>query len=286
MTGLRLLGGVARRNYVKLLSMTNHQNTDAPFESRIKRLLSAGKAAWGIAALDESEFSAKLAINCDPDFFWIDLEHRPYGFNEVRWLPILCRQVGVAALIRVPGLDPVDIKKALDIGASAIMIPQIGTADEAKRAVEYAKYPPQGSRGITPTWTTYMDVSWDDYLPVANDETCVVVQIESSEGIANMDAIAAVEGVDVVFAGPADLSAALGVIGQTQHPKVLDFLASFPQRVGVHGKVAGITMQKLEHVRRSYDEGYRFINTGWFPDVGSGDLTSALETLRDYEHPS
>ena len=123
-------------------------------------------------------------------------------------------------MVRVPGLDPIAIKKALDIGASTVMVPQVGTEDEAKRAVEYAKYPPQGSRGITPTWTTFLDVSWDDYLPAANDETCVIVQIESPQGIANLDAIAAVEGVDVVFAGPADLSASLGVIGQLQHPKV------------------------------------------------------------------
>ena len=265
--------------------MINNQNTEPSFESRIKRLFSSGKAAWGIAALDESEFSAKLAINCNPDFLWIDLEHRPYGFNEVRWLPILCRQVGVAPLVRVPGLDPVAIKKALDIGASAVMIPQVGTEDEAKRAVEYSKYPPQGSRGITPTWTTYMDVSWDDYLPAANDETCVVVQIESLDGIANMDAIASVEGVDVVFAGPADLSAVLGVIGQVRHPKVREFLTSFPQRVGVHGKAAGIASSP-ENSQEAYDEGYRFINVGSFGALGSQGFTSALAMLRDNEGPS
>ena len=164
------------------------------FQNRIKRCISEDRAAWGAALPDSSEFVAKFTINCDVDFVWIDLEHRPYGAHEVRWLPILCRLAGCASMIRVPGLDAIWIKKALDVGADTIMVPQVNTADEAKRAVEFAKYPPQGSRGISPLWTTLMDVSWDDYLPAANDETCVVVQIETPAGIENLDAIAAVEG--------------------------------------------------------------------------------------------
>ncbi len=265
--------------------MNSEGSAGTAFENRVKRLLSSGKAAWGIGAVDESEFSAKMAINCDPDFLWIDLEHRPYGINEVRWMPILCRQAGVAPLVRVPNLDGGIVKKALDIGASTVMVPQVGTADEAKRAVEYAKYPPQGSRGITPTWTVYLDVSWDDYLPAANDETCVVVQIESPAGIANLDAIAAVDGVDVVFAGPSDLSASLGVIGQLQHPKVRSFLAEFPQRVGACGKASGIALAGVDHARRAYDQGYRFINIGSFGVLGVQGLTAALDEVRAAERP-
>ncbi len=260
--------------------MKSEGNAGTAFENRVKRLLSSGRAAWGVGAVDESEFSAKMAINCDVDFLWIDLEHRPYGTGEVRWLPILCRQGGVAPMVRVPGLDSSAIKKALDIGANTVMVPQVGTADEAKRAVEYAKYPPQGSRGITPTWTVYLDVSWDDYLPAANDETCVVVQIESPAGIANLDAIAAVDGVDVVFAGPSDLSASLGVIGQLRHPKVQAFLAEFPQRVGASGKTAGIALQGVAHSKQAYDQGYRFINIGSFGFLGAQGLTAALDELR------
>ena len=265
--------------------MSSEGNAGSAFENRVKRLLSSGKAAWGVGAIDESEYSAKLAINCDMGFLWIDLEHRPYGVNEVRWSPILCRQKGVVPMVRVPGLDPIAIKKALDIGASTVMVPQVGTEDEAKRAVEYAKYPPQGSRGITPTWTTFLDVSWDDYLPAANDETCVIVQIESPQGIANLDAIAAVEGVDVVFAGPADLSASLGVIGQLQHPKVQAFLAEFPQRVGAFGKPAGITWLGVEPSKKAYDQGYRFINIGSLGYLGTAGLTAALAEMRAYERP-
>ena len=190
------------------------------FENKVKQLLSRGKAAWGAALPDSSEFIAKLTVDTGVDFVWIDLEHRPYGVHEVRWIPIICRQQGCVPMIRVPGLDAIWIKKALDAGASTIMVPQVNTAEEARLAVQYAKYPPEGSRGVSPLWTTFMDVSWDDYLPAANQETCVVVQIETPAGLENLEAIAQVDGVDVVFAGPADLSASLGRIGQIDHPDV------------------------------------------------------------------
>lgn len=264
--------------------MKTERNAGTAFENRVKRLLSSGRAAWGIGAIDESEYSAKMAINCDVDFLWIDLEHRPYGVSEVRWLPILCRQRGVAPMVRVPNLDGGVIKKALDVGANTVMVPQVDTADQAKRAVEYAKYPPQGSRGVSPSWTTFMDVSWDDYLPAANAETCVVAQIESPAGIANLDAIAAVDGVDVVFAGPSDLAASLGVIGQLGHPKVRAFLADFPQRVSAaSGKAAGIALAGVEAAKQAYAQGYRFINIGSFGVLGSQGLTAALDDLRGSE---
>ncbi|MFP6677181.1 MAG: aldolase/citrate lyase family protein [Pirellulaceae bacterium] len=253
------------------------------FKNRVKMLLSEGRAVWGAAAPDASEFVSKLTIDCGVDFLWIDLEHRPYGTHEVRWLPILCRSAACAAMIRVPGLDPIWIKKALDIGANTIMVPQVNTADEAKLAVEYAKYPPAGSRGISPFWTAMADVSWDDYLPAANDETCVIVQIETPQGIENLAAIAATEGVDVVFAGPADLSASLGVIGQFDHPDLQRFLADFPKRVADAGKPAGITFNDFKKCQRSYEQGYRFINTGTIVHYGIDGLKAALAQLRGEE---
>src|SRR5262249_43424766 len=172
------------------------------FESKVKRLLKQGKAAWGASLPDASDLIAKLTVDAGGDFLWIDTEHRPFYVNEVRWVPILCRQKGCVPLIRVAGLDPQLIKKGLDIGASAVMVPQINNAQEAKLAVQYAKYPPQGSRGVSPLWTIFMDVAYADYLPAANNETCVVVQIESPEGVANLERIAEVEGLGRVFPRP------------------------------------------------------------------------------------
>ncbi|MCH2212481.1 MAG: aldolase/citrate lyase family protein [Fuerstiella sp.] len=254
------------------------------FENRVKQCLKDGGAAWGAHLADASEAVAKYTVDCDVDFLWIDLEHRPHGTHEIRWLPIICRQAGCASMVRVPGLDPIWIKKALDIGADTIMVPQINTADEAKRAVEFAKYPPEGSRGVSPLWTTLMDVSWDDYLPAANQEVCVVVQVESPAGIENLGAIAEVDGVDVVFAGPADLSASLGVIGQFNHPRLQQYLADFPKQVREHGKSAGITFITHDECRQAYEQGYRLINVGTLIHHGIDGLKSNLQQLRNLEH--
>lgn len=250
------------------------------FDNRIKKRLSEGKPAFGASLADASDLAAKFTVNSGVDFLWVDLEHRPYDVAEVRWVPILCRQKGCACLVRVAGLDPQLIKKALDIGANSIMVPQVNTADEARLAVQYAKYPPKGSRGISPLWTFFMDVAWDDYLPAANDETCVIVQVETPEGIANLDEIAAVDGVDVVFAGPMDLSASLGHIGKPGHPDVQRFLEEFPRRVASHGKAAGITFGDFEPCKRAYEQGYRFINFGSILSHGAAGLAVDLQRLR------
>jgi 2-keto-3-deoxy-L-rhamnonate aldolase RhmA len=253
------------------------------FENRVKQLLSSGKAAWGASLTDASDLLAKLTIDTGIDFLWVDLEHRPFDMNEVRWVPMLARQKQCTCMIRVPGLDPQPIKKALDMGATAIMLPQINDADEARRAVSYCKYPPEGTRGVSPLWPIFLDVSYDAYLPAANAETMVVVQIESPEGVRNLDAIAAVDGVDVVFAGPLDLSASFGVIGQMNHPKVQQFLEDFPQRVARHGKPSGITVNGHAAASRCYQWGYRFINIGSLTYFGMAGLSADLKKLRDGE---
>lgn len=256
---------------------------DSRLQNKVKQLLSANQAAWGASLADASDLIAKLTVNSGVDFLWIDLEHRPYEVEAVRWIPIICRNQNCACVIRVAGLDSQLIKKALDIGANCIMIPQVNTADEARRAVQYSKYPPQGSRGISPLWTFFMDIEWEDYLPVANDETCVIVQIETPEGMRNLEEIASVEGVDVVFAGPMDLSASLGHIGQTSHPLVQQFLADFPQRVAACGKAAGITFANFDACQTAYKQGYRFVAFGSVLSHGTRGLKAELKQLRELD---
>ncbi|QDT44371.1 5-keto-4-deoxy-D-glucarate aldolase [Gimesia alba] len=251
------------------------------FVNKIKTLLSQGEVALGVGMPDASEILAKLSVDTGIDFLWIDLEHRPYSVNEVKHLPEIARRKGCMPMIRVPGLDPIYFKKALDIGANTIMVPQINNAEEAKLAVQYAKYPPEGTRGVSPDWTMFMDFSFDDYLPHANEETAIVAQIESPEGIENIEEIAAVDGIDVVFAGPMDLSASLGIIGQTQHPELLKLLADFPKRVARANKPAGITFADLDRCRQAIDEGYRFVNIGSVASLGTFGIKAVLPELRE-----
>ena len=250
------------------------------FENPVKVKLAQGQHVWGAAAGVADEFANQLTISTGVDFLWIDTEHSTYGLDHVRLLPVLARQAGCMPMIRVAGLDPNLIKKALDLGAQAIMVPQVNNAQEAAQVVRASWYPPEGTRGVSPIWTFYMGVPWDQYLPNANREICVVVQVESVEAMGAVEQIAAVDGVDVVFAGPADLSAALGVIGQTSHPKVKAFLEKMPQRVAEEGKVAGIAVGSVEAAIEAAQQGYRFINFGGILGYGTRGLTAGMTQLR------
>jgi 4-hydroxy-2-oxoheptanedioate aldolase len=253
------------------------------FENPVKQKLARGEAAWGVSAGVFDEFACQIAVSTGPDFLWIDTEHSPFAVEDVRQMPMLARRAGCMPMIRVAGLDPNLIKKALDSGASAVMLPQINNAAEAELAVRAAMYPPEGTRGVSPNWTYYLKISWDDYLPCANRETLMVTQVESPEGMKNVEAIGAVNGVDVVFAGPMDLSASLGVIGQIRHPKVREFLASFPERVRSQGKTPGIAVASGDAAAEAYEMGYRFINIGNLLLAGARGLTADLARLRALE---
>lgn len=248
--------------------------------SAVKEKLRRGEAVWGASALVADPFANQLVISTGVDFLWIDTEHSSFGVESLGLLPVLARRHRCMPVVRVTGLDANLIKKALDAGAMAVMVPQINTAAEAAQAVRAARYPPLGARGVSPLWTFYENISWDDYLPRANDELCMVLQIESPEGIDNLEAIAAVDGVDVLFAGPADLAASFGVIGQMSHPRLKQFLAQFPERVRQAGKAAGISVGSREAACEAFHQGYRFISFGNLLFRGATGLKADLDHLR------
>ena len=236
---------------------------------------------WGAAPVLPHPLAIQLTLDSGADFLWIDTEHASFGMEALELTPAIIRSKGVMPLIRVSHLDQGLIKKALDVGAMAVMLPQIDNAEQAELAVRFSKYPPLGSRGVSPMWTFYNGVDWKDYLPEANDEIMVVAQVESVEALDQVEAIAATPGVDVVFAGPADLAASLGHIGDTAHPEVQQFLADFPARVAKYGKAAGISVGGVEASFKAYTQGYRFINYGNLLWDGANGLKANLKLLRE-----
>ncbi|MBI3208658.1 MAG: 4-hydroxy-2-oxo-heptane-1,7-dioate aldolase [Candidatus Solibacter usitatus] len=251
------------------------------YENKVKKKLAAGGTAWGAGTVIASDLAAKWAAGTGVDFIWIDTEHMHFATESIHMMPIMVRASGAMPMVRVSNLDPGLIKKALDIGASAVMIPQVDNAQQAELVVKYAKYPPQGNRGISPMWSFYMDISWEDYLPHANDETMVVVQVETKEALSKVEEIAAVEGVDVVLAGPMDLSAAHDHIGQISHPSVQKFLEEFPARVTKQGKTAGIALGSYESAVIAWKRGFRFINFANILHDGVRGIKADLARLRE-----
>lgn len=208
-------------------------------------------------------YSAELAANVGFDWLLIDGEHAP---NDLR--SVLSQLQAVAPyrsrpIVRPMSGDAALIKQLLDIGAQTLLVPMVDTADQARALVRAVTYPPQGIRGMgsgmarASRWNAIAD-----YLDQADDAVCLLVQVESLEGLANLDAIIAVEGVDGVFIGPADLSAAMGHRGNPGHPDVQDAIEHAILRICEAGKAAGILTPDERLARRYLELGATFVAVG------------------------
>jgi 4-hydroxy-2-oxoheptanedioate aldolase len=227
-----------------------------------KQALKERRLQIGLWSSLASNIGAEIIADSGFDWILLDTEHSP---NEV---PILLSQLqamerGTATpVIRPAWNDPVLIKRVLDIGTQSVLLPYVQNPDEARRAVAAVRYPPTGIRGVaaTPRASRYGRVN--DYLKKANDEICVLVQVETKTALDQLEAIAGVEGVDGVFIGPADLSASLGHVGNPQHPEAQKAIESAAARLKTIGKAAGILTGNEDEARRYIGWGYTFVAVG------------------------
>ncbi len=172
-----------------------------------------------IVTLGSPEVSELFAL-AGFDWLWLDLEHAPLSLDVVRQhLQAAAGRVGT--VVRVPWNDEVHIKQALDLGCDGIIVPQVKTADEARRAVAAAKYPPAGVRSVGIARAQQYGMNHQDYVLTANDRVAVMLQIEHIDAVPHVADILAVPGVDAIVFGPYDLSASLGRPGQFAHPDVV-----------------------------------------------------------------
>jgi 4-hydroxy-2-oxoheptanedioate aldolase len=209
-----------------------------------------------------SNVGAEIIAHSGFDWILLDTEHSP---NEI---PDLVRQLqamkgGTASpVVRAAWNDTVLIKRILDIGAQSILLPYVQTVEEAKRAVNAVRYPPKGIRGVSASSRASQYGRVKDYLGRADEEICLLVQIETRTALDQLEAIAQVEGIDGVFIGPADLSASLGHLGQIQHPETQAALQDAASRLSRLGKAAGILASVEADARRYIEWGYSFVAVG------------------------
>ena len=231
--------------------------------NRFKQRLNSGEAQIGLWLGLADAYCAELAANAGFDWLLIDGEHAP---NDLRGM--LGQLQAVApyaseAVIRPVIGDTALIKQVLDIGAQTLLVPMVESAAQARELVRAMRYPPQGIRGVgsalarASRWN-----SIDGYLDQADAQMCLLVQIESLQGLTNLDAIAAVEGVDGVFIGPADLSASMGHRGNPGHPDVQAAIEDAIARIRQAGKAAGILSADEKLARRYIELGAGFVAVG------------------------
>ncbi|TPJ44785.1 HpcH/HpaI aldolase/citrate lyase family protein [Mesorhizobium sp. B2-5-13] len=174
------------------------------------------------------------------DFLCIDWEHAQISRDMIESMVRAADVHRVPAMVRVPGHAPEAIQAALDSGAQGVLVPRVSTPAQAAMAVKASRYPPRGERGVGPGRAAGYGYRIPEYLAGANERTVVAIQVETVEGLANIDAIAAVEGVDVVFVGPGDLSVSIDVIGPKGAEKLADAIRRIIGVTIAHDKTSGI----------------------------------------------
>jgi 4-hydroxy-2-oxoheptanedioate aldolase len=231
-----------------------------------KHALAAGKLQIGLWCSLCSNIAADVVRDSGFDWLLLDSEHSP---NEIPDLLAQLQAVsgGTATpIVRPPWNDTVTIKRCLDIGAPALLIPYVQNPEEAKSAVAAVRYPPRGVRGVAVASRASRYGRVTDYLKKADSEICLLVQVETRSALDQLEAVAAVDGVDGVFIGPSDLSASLGHVGNPAHPDVQKALEDAARRLKAIGKPSGILTGNEEEARRYIGWGYTFVAVG--SDVG------------------
>ena len=236
-----------------------------PLTNPVKTRMQSGAAALGMTIrLARSGDIVRVAKTTGHDFIFIDTQHSIFDVETVAHIAQTALDCGIAALVRVRGIDDPDTSLILDNGVAGIVFPDVNTAEEARRAVDICKFPPLGKRSVAGGYPhfDYRTVPLKDAIPQLNEMTLVVCMIETRAGLDNMEAIVAVPGVDVIHVGSNDLLTALGKPGQFDDPELVSALDRAVAAATKHGKFAGCGGNRdIERQARAIRSGMRFVTT-------------------------
>lgn len=230
--------------------------------NQFKRALRERRPLLGFWSALGSCTATEILADAGLDWILIDTEHAP---NELPAVADQLRAMGAgptSAIVRPAWNDPVLIKRILDLGAQTLLVPYVQSAGEAARAVASVRYPPQGVRGVASVHRANRYGRIRDYFTRANDEMCVIVQLETAAALDSLEAIAGVDGVDALFVGPSDLSASLGYPGNARHPAVRETIEAACQRARAVGMPIGILAPVEEDAREFLRLGFAFVAIG------------------------
>jgi 4-hydroxy-2-oxoheptanedioate aldolase len=231
--------------------------------NQLKINLANSTAQIGLWLSLASSYTAEIVAQANYDWFLIDGEHAPNTIPTILAQLQALAPYPVHPVARVPIGDTVLIKQYLDLGLTTLLVPMVESAEQARRLVAAMRYPPQGVRGVgSAAARASRFSSIEDYARRANKEMCLLVQVETVTGLDNLNEIAAVDGVDGVFFGPADLSASMGLTGQLEHPDVQLAIERGIKQVLAAGKAPGILSTKPEVAQHWLSCGCLFVAVG------------------------
>ncbi len=230
-------------------------------KNQAKEKILNGGTAYGVFCPLYSPTIVELIGYLGFDFVLIDAEHGPMGVESCEHMVRAADSVSLPAYIRVAMNIRQNILRYLDIGALGVQLPMVNNQAEAKAVVEAVKYRPQGNRGLASVRAAGYGLTMplNEYTAKANQVTLVSIQIETLEAVNNLDEILSVDGIDIFFIGPSDLSNSMGYTGQVSHPEVQAMIGKLVQRIRAAGKVAGTVAYTHEALAKAKERGFQYI---------------------------
>ncbi|MGB3315651.1 MAG: aldolase/citrate lyase family protein [Albidovulum sp.] len=230
--------------------------------NRFKRRLLAGETLYGLWSTIPDAMTVEALAGAGFDWMVLDTEHSSVEVSQL--LPLLqaAAPYPTDCVVRPVVNDTALIKRHLDQGAQTLILPQIQSADEAKAAVAAVRYPPRGVRGVAGTMRAAGYGRIRDYAKRADDEICLILQVETAAAMDRLEEIAGVDGVDAIFIGPSDLAASMGHLGDPGHKEVRAAILTAIDRLNAIGKPAGLLSLDPDFARTAVTRGARFVATG------------------------
>jgi 2-dehydro-3-deoxyglucarate aldolase/4-hydroxy-2-oxoheptanedioate aldolase len=234
--------------------------------TRIKDLLAQGKLVrvFCLGQLCYPKIAEIVGLMGGFDGIWLDQEHAGLSTEQIELAVRAARLVGLDSFVRLAPTDYATVMRPLEAGASGVMAAQVRGTRQAEEVVRWAKFHPLGLRGVNGTGLDglYGTLPQADYLRRANEETFVVIQIEHADAVAEVERIAALPGVDVLFVGPSDLAQSMGLAGDLEHPRVWQAIERSARAARDHGKAWAILPRDLAYARRCVELGCRMLSMG------------------------
>lgn len=246
-------------------------------KNAFKAALNARQRQIGLWVTGASPDVAEALATCGYDWLLFDMEHSATSRAEAVALLRTVAPYPVAPILRPGWNDPVEIKRILDGGAQTLLVPYVQSAEEAAAAVAAIRYPPEGIRGVAGITRATRYGAIQGYAGKAANELCLLVQVETAQALTQIEAIAAIDGVDGLFVGPADLAASMGHAGQPSHPEVKAAVLDAIARIRAAGKAPGLLSLDQDFLREAEAAGALFIAV----DVDLGLLRRAALARRD-----
>lgn len=231
-------------------------------ENTLKSKLKAGGSVFGSWTICSSPMVANVMAEAGLDFVTLDLEHGPTTFETAESLLYAIEAAGSTPMLRLGEWSEPTILRALEIGAQGLLVSHISTPEQARQIVSACKYPPEGTRGLSPFIRRhgYSDDGLVAKLREANEQMLTGVLVEDAEGIRNLAEIASTPGLDLVYLGIYDISLSLGVPGSLDDPRVLEIVRDAVRTIEEHGVAPGAVARDREHLRLLLDVGFRYIS--------------------------